>query len=274
MKLITRVLLACSTALLATGCKEDSGPILAPEVPLAFTRFVNAVPDTGAMDYRFVDQVEFSPVTLGLAFRGFSPYQGAAAGPRHIRVFPTSTDFGTTTSILLDTTITLEPNTYYTIVHVGYARTGQAPGDKFVVLVDARPDPAGNVAVRAMNLGTGLGAVDFFAAPPGDPLPGTPMFANVAEGAVTNYATRAPGAFAVTATPTASTTALATVTAPAGLPADPGSNLTAVGGSGQAGSALLAILMPRSVAGSAAPQSAAFTTPTVVYVVDKHPSSP
>ena len=267
-------LLAATATLAALGCSKDAGPFEAEKVPLAYTRFVNAVPDTSAMDYRFVDQVEYSPITLALAFRSFSPYQGTGTGARHIRVFTTSTDINVTTKIVLDTTYTFEANTYYTIVHYGYARTGQTPADQFLIIKDSPPDAGGNVAVRALNLGTGLGSVDLFTSAAGgsDPLPASPTFSNVAYGSVTTYNTRPTGALVVRATAAGTRTpVLADVTAPAGLAADPGQNLTAVGGSGQAGSALVAILMPRSVAGSAAPQTTAFQSPTIVYVVDKNP---
>ena len=272
MRPTRRLLLVLTVALTAAGCSKDAGPFETEKVPLAYTRFVNAVPDTSAMDYRFVDQVENSPVTLGLQFRQFTPYQGTGVGPRHIRVFPTSTDINVTTQIVLDTTFTFEANTYYTIAHVGYTRTGQSPADKFVIIKDDPQSPGGtSVAVRAINLGTGLGAVDLFASATGgsDPLPADPTFANIAFGSATNYSMRPTGAFVIRATAAGTRTpVLADVGAPAGLPADPGLNLTAVGGSGQAGSALVAILMPRSVAGSAA---ASFSTPGIVYVVDKNP---
>ena len=38
-----------------------------------------------------------------------------------------------------------------------------------------------------------------------------------------------------------------------------------------AGSVLSAVIVPRSVAGSLAPQSAPFTVPTAVFLVDKRP---
>jgi hypothetical protein len=64
--------------------------------------------------------------------------------------------------------------------------------------------------------------------------------------------------------------AMVDVVAPAGLPADRANNLTAVGGSTIAGSVLTAFILPRSVAGSTA---ANFTTPGVIYIVDRYPPS-
>jgi len=52
------------------------------------------VADTSPTDWRFVDQIEYSPTNIGLAFRSFSPYQPTAPGPRHLRIFTSyPTDF-------------------------------------------------------------------------------------------------------------------------------------------------------------------------------------
>jgi hypothetical protein len=276
MKRIDRISLACAVAVLAAGCSKDTGPTLAPTEPLAYTRFVNVVPDTSAMDYRFVDVIENSPIALALAYRGLTPYQATGVGARHIRVFPTSTDFNTTTKIVLDTTITFEANTYYTIVHVGYARAGSSPKQQFVIIQDNAQTTSTAVAVRAINFGIGLGAVDIFTSPTGgpDPLPSTATFKSVPYGTVTPYTNLSAGTLALRATPSgAATPVLADNTAPPGAPADltPSVNLQAIGGSTQPGSAIAAILTPRSVAGSAAPQTTAFQAPAFVYLIDKHP---
>src|SRR5688572_29164887 len=85
-----------------TACDESgSTPTLAPDVPLAYTRFVNGVADTGATDWRFIDQIEFSPLMFGVVFRGFSPYQGTLPGSRRLRIFPTSTDINVTSQYFI-----------------------------------------------------------------------------------------------------------------------------------------------------------------------------
>jgi hypothetical protein len=276
MRPIAGILPVCAAAVFAAGCSKDSGPFVAPTVPLAYTRFVNVVPDTSSMDYRFVDVIENSPITLNLGYRGLTPYQATGVGARHIRVFPTSTTLAVTTQILLDTTITFEANTYYTIVHVGYARAGSSPKQQFVVIKDNAQTAAGSVAVRAINFGLGLGTVDIFASPTGgtSPLPAAPTFTSVGFGTVTQYTNVAAGTLSLRATPSgARTTIIADNVAPPGAPADPtpAVNLQAIGGSTQNGSAIAAILTPRSVAGSAAPQGAAFQAPAFVYLIDKHP---
>ena len=276
---VTRFGLALTGALLVAGCKKDAGPFLAPIEPLAYTRFIAAVPDTSALDWRFIDDIKNSPFALGLAFRGFTPYQGTTPGPRHLRIFPTSVDINITSQFVIDTTITFQANKYYTLIHVGLARAGGSPADKIVVLTDEAPTVTGsNIALRVVNLGPGLntgapGAVDVFAtAAVADATPATALTPNVAFLGTSAYVTRAVGTLALRATAAGTTTpVLANVAAPAGAPADPALSGSAIGGAAQAGSALSAFVFPRSTAGSAAPQTAAFTNPIIVYIVDKRP---
>jgi hypothetical protein len=94
----------------------------------------------------------------------------------------------------------------------------------------------------------------------------------VAYAAASTYSLAAPGAFTLRATPSGATTpVMANVVAPAGVAGNPSANLTTIGGSTQAGSAITAFLLPRSVAGSAAPQTTAFQSPTILYLIDRHP---
>jgi hypothetical protein len=276
---VRRIAVLVALSLAATACGDEAGPFLAPDLPLAYTRFVSAVTDTGAMDWRFIDAVANSPYVFGQAFRGFSPYQATTPGARHLRIFPTSTNVAITTQIVIDTTITFEPSKYYTLVHVGLARGSGTPADKIVVFDDAPPAASGaTIALRAINLGPGLntgtpGPVDIFATTAtSDPTPGTPLFSNVAFLSATSYVTRPTGALALRATAAGSTTpVLANVLAQPGIPADPSLTGSAVGGSNQAGTAMTAFVFPRSTAGSAAPQGSAFTSPTIIYLVDRRP---
>src|SRR5215216_7399182 len=110
-------LLAC--AALVGACSADSTAVFtANNGPLAFTRFVNAISDSGAGDWRFVDAVENSPTTFGLPFRSSFPgagYQGTGAGSRHLRVFQSSTDIAQTQKVFFDTTFTFESGKHYTL---------------------------------------------------------------------------------------------------------------------------------------------------------------
>ena len=264
-------LLLGAIALVAGACKDDTGPVLAPTPPIAYVRYVHAVPDTGALDWRPIDALENSPPALGLTFRGFTPYQAMGAGNRRIRIFPTSTDITITSQIVIDTTITFTANTYYTLIHTGFARAGQTPADRIVVVQDAIPTAnTTQVAVRLVHQGVGVAAVDAVG------VDGAGATATIGAGvnyaATSTYAMRPPGAFSVRVTASGTTTpVLATATAPAGAAADVTNNLTAVGGATIAGSALSAIVFGRSIAGSAAPQAVAVQIPAVVYVVDRHP---
>lgn len=264
-----------AAVILAISCDDGGGPTVAARVPLAYTRFVHALPDTGPTDWRFIDAIENSPVAFGLRFRDFTPYQATTPGVRALRVFPTSSDISITSQFLIDTAVSFEADTYYTIVNVGFARVSQSPKQQIVVFRDDLPALDNTtIGIRALNLGTGVGAVDVFASDTGAsvPLPASPFFAAAAFASPGNYATLPVGAFALRVTSAGvRSPVLAAASAPPGQPADPALNLTAIGGSLMPRSAISALLFPRSVAGTAAPQSAVFALPAVVFVIDKHP---
>jgi hypothetical protein len=272
---VKRIGLALVGALLAVGCNEDDGPFFAPQVPLAFTRFINAIPDTGSVDFRYVDLLEYSPFGLQLTFRGFTPYQGTAPGARHLKVFTnpggTSTNIPDVTGVLLDETPTFEANKYYTLVAVGYSRTGTTPGIKLQVYEDPIPDPGSNVAFRVVNLATGLSSLNVgVTATSAEAIP-TPTFSDVAYLAASAYVTRATGPAWFRVQETTSATEIVSGNgrqAPPGAAGDPLNNLTTIGGSSQAGSVVTAWVFPRSVSGSKAPN---VTTPSIIFTVDKHP---
>jgi hypothetical protein len=259
---------------LAVGCGKDAGPFLAPVIPLAYTRFINAIPDTVGLDFRFVDFLEHSPFEIQLTYRGFTPYQGTGPGARHLRVFSDpggSPTLGEVTQVLLDETVTFEAGKYYTLAAVGFSRTGSSPALKLQVYEDAIPDAGSNVAFRAVNLATGLASLNVgVTAASGDAIP-TPTFSNLAYLAASAYVTRAPGNAWFRVQETTSATEIVSGNgrqAPTGAAGDPLNNLTTIGGSGQAGSVVTAFVFPRSVSGSKAPN---VTTPSIVFIVDKHP---
>ena len=290
MKANRIALAGVAAVLLAAGCKGDPGPFLAVHGPLAYVRYVAAVPDTFATDWRPIDGVENSPPAIGLAFRGTTPYQAMTPGPRHIRLFPAPTGVArpanVVSQIIVDTTINFTASTYYTVVHLGFSRSGSTPQDRLVVLEDVAPaNLTGKVALRVVHAGTGIGAVDVFATTTSTAaVGGTPIFTNVQYGTKTDYSLVDPATLTATTPPTAnfwlrvatagSTTEIITGTsrqAPPGEAGNPTALLTPIGGAAMAGSALTAFILPRSVAGSAAPQSAAFQAPVILYLIDKHP---
>ena len=266
-------LLVALSALGVVGCSTDDGSLTASSTPpLAFVRYVNALPDTMNTTVRWVDYLEFTPQTfVNVAFRAFGQgmYQGLKPGSRHFKIFNADiVNYSTAgnTAVLADVTQSFEANKYYTILFTGYARGG---GAKIVVFEDVIPAPGANVMLRVLNANTGLGAVDVYKlAAAGDPVAGAPTIAAVAEQKFSSYTTFAPGAFALRATNAANPTGLGTsgTAAPTGTAgttaADP------IGGATVAGTVITAMVFPASVTGSTAAVSA---TPSITYIVDKQP---
>jgi len=232
------------------------------------------------MDWRPIDGIENSPPAIGLVFRSTTPYQAMTPGPRHIRLFPaptgTARPANVVSQIVVDTTINFTAATYYTVVHLGFSRNGSTPQDKLVVLEDVAPaNLTGKVAVRVVHAGTGIGAVDVFATTTStDPVAGPAKFSNVQYGSKSDYTLVDPGTLWLRVAATGSTTEIITGTsrqAPPGAAGDPTALLTPIGGAAMPGSAMTAFILPRSVAGSLAPQTTAFQTPVLLYLIDKHP---
>lgn len=255
------------------GCSEpNDGPTTPNIPPLAYVRYINAVPDTLGTTVRFIDQVEYSPISwANVQFRGLGQggYQPTAAGARKFRVFTYSSDVSAAgnTNILVDTTITFEAGKYYTMLHLGYARAGSAPKQRIVNIVDALPATPAGIAFRAIHAGLDVGPVDIYATPTTtDAITGTPLLANVALNTVSAYLPRSTGAFAARVTAAGSTTAVISAAAPAGTAGS--ASVDPLGGATIAGSVITAIAFPATPANSAGTR---FTTPGVVYFVDKQP---
>ena len=283
--------LVCIAGLAA--CAGDASKVFtATPGQNAFIRFVNAIPDSGAQDWRFVDQVEGSPSNTGMSFRSIWPgasYQPATAGTRHLRVFQSSLDptFADPTlatpaivsTVFVDSTFTLTAGTHYTIIAAGSLRSKTA---KFVILTDDYADPGANVAVRVVNLGAAP-SLDVYGSPTGGSaaLPASPLAAAVGTFAASTWVTMPPGPLVLRGNAAGSKTlpALVDVTAPAGDVADKTLTLTAVGGSTIAGSVFTAFIFPPAVTGSLAAAVIAGTCPTrcttagITYAVDKYPPS-
>ncbi len=183
--------------------------------PLAYVRYINAIPDTLNTTVRFIDQVEYSPQTfVNVPFRGLGGggYQPTEAGSRAFRVFTADfvnyTDAGNTAR-LVDTTLTFEAGKYYTLLHTGYARAGSTPRQRIVMMMDAIPTPGASVAIRALNAGPNLGNLDVYYAPTTTTaISGAPAVAALPYLSASPYRTQAPGAFAAQITATGATTAL------------------------------------------------------------------
>ena len=260
-----RNLLLFTVALSLAACSDDEGGASITDIPpLAYTRFVHAVPDTGGTDWRFTDILEYSPVAFGMTYRGFTPYQGTQPGTRTLRIFSTSEDIEVTSNRMVDTTLTFEAGVYYTIVHTGYADPGAGVEDRVVVYVDDIPPTIadGEYALRAVHQGVGWGPIDVYApSSTSAALPGSALFTSLDYTEASAYTTMALGNRALRALPAGQPVPLMTIantSAPAGAAGDEEDNLTPIGGTGIGGSAISGFFTPGSVIGSSAPQSGAF----------------
>jgi hypothetical protein len=266
----------------AVGCQTDDGGPTTPNIPpLAFVRYINAVPDTNNITVRFMGQVDFVPLTISnVPYRGVNlgSYQGTEAGTHRFRAFrydpnlsnPSSAG-GASTVVLADTTFTFVAGNYYTILHAGYARAGQIPAQRMYILDDGLPAVNTGVSVRVVNaalgLGAGISSLDgFTTATATTALAGAPAFANVAYAAASTYSQLPVAAVAVQMAATGTTTSLGGALAPTGvagsLTADP------IAGATVAGSVMTAVFFGPSVGGSPAAAAAA---PSVVWFADRQP---
>jgi len=261
------------------ACTEAKQGVLQPQGPLAGLRYVNLVNDTGAVDFRIVNFIGDAPTAGAATFRtggqpqGLStnflpPHWPVEAGREvHVTVFMNGLDPAVSSLVVFDTTCTFAENVNYTFFLYGNAR-GAAVHAK--VTVDTLPAPAG-VAFRVINMGAAAVDVDVVAQAAVAPLPGTANFANVAVGAVTAYTNFAvSGTLKATATaPGTRTPFLYSANAPAGVVGT--TTVNPVAGTLVAGTAISAVVVPASVVGSTAPQTAAFLVPTILFMIDRKP---
>jgi hypothetical protein len=277
-----RHILQLSALCLAAGAVNACKPaevIKTADIPTAGVRFIHAVPDTGAMDFRPVDIVENSDF-YGVAFRATGQifYKNAMAGSRHFRIFMANTDLtlpaevqqAIAATVVKDTTVTLEAGHRYTFILWGFARTGSTPGMKLTVMDDNPADPGAQVALRLVNAGAGLGGIDGRQYPTPGAAPATATWASVVELTASAYVATAAGAIKYNVTPAGGGAALFTdPTAPAGTPATV--DIEGIPGTTIAGSAISGFVVPRSVAGS---KAASFTTPGIIFLWDRRPPRP
>ena len=263
-----RVLVVGVTVVAMGACNDDEITNTTPP-PLAGVRFINAMADTGAVDIRMIDQVEWSALALSLAFRSGTEHQPTEAKTRRIRVFPTSRNPVVTSNFMLDTTITFTANQNYTLLLSGSAKTNT---DRFIVLADDAAAPAaGAISLRAVNAACGTAGspnVDFLAGADSTTL--AAIAANVAPNSASAYQSRTAGAMLGRFNTTVAPTRVAQAAGPVAPVAPAGTRPAA--GVNSAGSALSAYCFPRSVAGTSAPQdTVTFNRAGVVYFVDRVP---
>lgn len=149
-------------ALGAVACSdEDLGPTSAAIPPLAFVRYIHALPDTFATTVRWIDQLEYTPQTfVGVGYRteGQGGFQGLAAGNREFRVFTFQQNVlnfpvAGNTTVLADTSFNFVAGNYYTILHTGFTRTGSTPAAQLRIIQDDPPaSPATGTSIRLYNV--------------------------------------------------------------------------------------------------------------------------
>lgn len=266
----------CLAAVVGSACKPEEN-FISETIPTAGIRFLNFVPDTGAVDFRPVDIVE-NTTFYNVGFRGtaLAFYKNARAGARNFRIFMSVSDFSTlpaeqqiaiASTVVAEVPLTLEAGHNYTVILWGFARAGSSPARQVTVIDDNPADPGAQVALRLVNAASGLGAVDGRQYPATGTAPAAATWGAVPELSASVYVAAPTGSIKFNVTAAGSPTALFTdPTAIAGAAAtvdtDP------LPGTTVAGSAISAFVVPRSVAGS---QATNFTTPGVIFLWDRRP---
>ena len=267
---LSRLAIVTVAAAGIVACGKDS--VTNPAVPpLAGVRFINGLAESGAVDVRMIDQVDWSFQGIqAKTFRTGTEHQPVEAKARHIRVFPNSADPAVTSAFMVDTTITFAANQRYTLLLVRETPTHV----HFIVIDDNAPAPAaGQIAIRAVNAAT-AGAIDAYVVDTTNTaIPaGTPTAANVAPLTASAYVGRAAARAAMRVTAAGSATVTATQAGPPSTNTATPSGENPQAGVYYAGSGFSVYYFPRSVAGTSAPQTAAFQVPGIVWFVDRNPA--
>ncbi len=277
MRRISQVWALCFAGVALTACSLDE-VTETKSVPTAGVRFINALPDTQAVDFRFVDRVENS-AHWGIAFRN-NPvttscvtgstqiqYKNTQAGERRYRVFLNDTVQAIASTVVRDGVTTFAPDQLYTVLLSGRARTGSTPPLRLDIIHDAPPDPGAQVALRFINASSVAVDVRHYVASAA--VPAVATWTNVAPLSVTSYVLAAPGQIRFNVRPTGGGIILADALALPGVAGSVG--IDPLPGTTLAGSAVTGIFFDPPVSGSKAPQGSAFRTTTgstTLYATD------
>lgn len=291
MRRVLQLTMLWAVAGVAGACSADK-VISTEDIPTAGVRFINAVPDTGAafgLDFRFVDLPESNshfritfrntPTTsAGVTGSTTIQYKNARAGSRRFRIFLDDTLQSVAQTVLKDSTANLEAGKNYTFLLWGRARSTGADRMRLTVIEENVADPGTNVALRVINA-TGA-PVDVRQYVATGTVPAGATWANVGAYSVSNYVTATPAQIRFNVQPAGGGTALFSD----GLALIGNPNGTTVGGctvgvdcqgapgTTVPGSAITAIIFPPSVAGTKAPQGAAFANPLMSFMWDRRPA--
>ena len=203
MRRIFQLSTLCFAAGVVSACKPEEVTATGA-VPTAGVRFINAVPDTGAaygLDFRFVDFVENSdhfrvafrnnPQTSGgVTASAQIQYKAAQAGSRHFRIFLDDTLQAVASTILKDSTVTLEATHNYTFLLMGNARSSGNDKMRLTVIDETVADPGTQVALRVIN--TTSAPIEVREYPSSGSVPTAPTWATVAPYSASNYVTVPP----------------------------------------------------------------------------------
>ena len=269
------------------ACKGSETGFTEPGGTFAYVRYVHAMPDTGLVVVRFVDRLEnwvgtpTSGTNLGVGYRTVTAFQGVTPGPRHFKVWPATTNIVLTQDEIADVTATFEPDTYYTVLHTGYASCqGANPAQNVIVIRETHPATItpGKFALRAIVAAPGFATAQdaYVTATATSALPGSATFAGLSYTQDANaLASRAwveldTGAAVVRSFDAGTTTtANVTSTTPAGSRATVSSASDAPG-SRISGSGLTVFVFPQAQTTACATTG----TPQAIYGVDKRPPVP
>lgn len=287
MRRIFQLSTFCLAAGVVSACKPED-TITTPAIPTAGVRFINAVPDTGAafgLDFRFVDIPENSdqfritfrnnPQTSGgVTASAAIQYKAAKAGSRHFRIFLDDTLQAIASTVLKDSTLTLEATHNYSVILWGNARSSGADKMRLTVIDETVADPGSQVALRVINATSA--PIDVSQYPSSATVPAAATWANVGAYSVSSYVTAPPSQIKFNVRPAGSATplfsdALALIGQPLGTATAGcvvGVDCDVTPGTTVPGSAVTLIVFPPSVAGS---KAASFTTPGNSFMWDRRP---
>ena len=249
----TSLIAALALAAVACGTKDAPGPLEAGQT--GRVRFVNLITDPARLPVNAV--LENVPFGVNLSYGGTTPsslpspatanYSAILVGDRTLDLQRTADP--TSTVATLSFTIVLGAD------HTVYAQdgTGGGPITGFMTTDPTPAPPAGQVAVRIVNMSPTGGAMDFFVtAPSADLSTATPTVANLAYHGESAYVNLAAGTYQIRAVPAGTAAALRSASVvisftppatPAPFPA--GSARTIVAADAAAGgSPLRAFLLP------------------------------
>lgn len=270
-------------AIAASACSKDTDGTITDPGPLAGLRYVNLVPDTAPVDFRVMDIVGNAPNQVAAAFRSgglpsgvtttlLPPHQAVRAGTRTIVVFRNGTTPAVASDTIYSTTFDFVANTNYTMYLHGNA-SGAAPALTATIVAD-NPGAiaAGRWALRVINLATTLASAVNPATSPTATVDVNVAMANTAVGGaatagLTNLAFGGASGYVQIDTNTSATVPYRlvglenTTTTPhlfaSTLPIGARGNATTnpIAGTYVVGTAITAVIVPRSAPGTSAPQT-------------------